>query len=90
MDSGKTWEQHEIVANEICCIKVDSSGVLYLGKDKGFSKSFDSGNTFKTPADPFDIGTVAIDPIDKNIIYAGTYNGVFGPKIVACHGRELV
>ncbi len=80
MDSGKTWEQHEIVANEICCIKVDSSGVLYLGKDKGFSKSFDSGNTFKTPADPFDIGTVAIDPIDKNIIYAGTYNGVFRSK----------
>ena len=79
-DSGKTWEQHEIVANEICCIKVDSSGVLYLGKDKGFSKSFDSGNTFKTPADPFDVGTVTTDPIDKNVIYAGTYNGVFQSK----------
>ena len=75
--NGNTWEEKEIVAKSINCIAVDSKGNLYLGKDRGFSKSFDMGNTFKTADYPLYAETVTVDPVDENILYVGTDNGIF-------------
>ena len=78
-DGGKSWKEADELRNEAIQAMVQSSSdpnVLLVGTQTGVWISNNAGDDWKkieSPTMPINIDSLAIDPNDINIIYAGTF-----------------
>jgi photosystem II stability/assembly factor-like uncharacterized protein len=78
-DGGKTWKESKELKNESIHAMVQSSknpNLILVGTIDGVWKSENSGDDWKkldSKTNPINIDSLAIDPNDTNIIYAGTW-----------------
>lgn len=79
IDGGKTWKESEELKNEAIHAMVQASqdpNMLLVGTVSGVWISRDSGDSwskFTSATAPEKLDSLAIDPIDKDTIYAGTW-----------------
>jgi len=77
-DGGKTWKRSEDLKKEAIHAMTQSTldpNIIIVGSVNGVFISRDRGESFKkidSPTAPANINSLAIDPTDTNIIYAGT------------------
>jgi photosystem II stability/assembly factor-like uncharacterized protein len=77
-DGGKTWKRSEDLKKEAIHAMTQSTldpNIIIVGSANGIFISRDRGESFKkidSPTVPVNINSLAIDPTDTNIIYAGT------------------
>ncbi|GIU83080.1 MAG: hypothetical protein D6687_11360 [Acidobacteria bacterium] len=77
-DGGKTWKRSEDLKKEAIHAMTQSTldpNIIIVGSVNGIFISRDRGESFKkidSPTAPVNINSLAIDPTDTNIIYAGT------------------
>lgn len=78
-DGGKSWKESKELRNESIHAMVQSSkdpNLILVGTVDGVWKSENSGDDWKkldSKTNPINIDSLAIDPTDTNIIYAGTW-----------------
>lgn len=78
-DGGLTWKEAKELKNEAIHSMVQSSknpDLIFVGTIQGVWVSTNSGDDWKkieSPTMPVNIDSLAIDPIDTNIMYAGTW-----------------
>jgi hypothetical protein len=79
-DLGQTWNSSRTGLNgRVWVVRTDDDhpGTIYCGTYRGVFKSTNSGANWSATSFTRDTRTLAIDPDDSRIIYAGTYgNGV--------------
>lgn len=86
MDGATTWNSVPLymTVESIAIDPIDNNNI-YAGGYAGFASSFDGGYVWNICADTtitnYGIKAVVVNPLNPNIIYAGTqYNGVFKSK----------
>lgn len=89
-DGGRTWKASDDLKNEAIHAMVQSTlnpNIIIVGGVRGIFISKDRGKNFEkldSPTMPTNVNSLAIDPTDTNIIYAGTtwrpYKTVDGGK----------
>lgn len=78
-DGGKNWKEAKELKNEAIHSMVQSEknpDLMLIGTLTGVWISTNSGDDWKkmeSPSMPINIDSLAIDPVDTNIIYAGTF-----------------
>lgn len=77
IDFGKNWSKLNISSKKILTIEIDKNSTILIGKDRGFSLSYNSGKSFITIEDPKNVLTVTTLDINENVIFAGTFNGLY-------------
>ena len=77
-DYGETWKLVFSSEKSIYAIAIDSGrGVVYVGTIRGVYKSYDTGNKWVKTSLTKSVNSLAINPVNKDIVFAGCGSKLF-------------